>query len=203
MLGTVSMGPRTSRRWREHRATRREARDLAGKVVVKRLGTTKGMGVVARRDLEVGEFVGVLPGRVIPDRIHVDMTVAGWSTGVYAMETRDRTGEIHVVDPEDPVTHRPFSHFRESVGLYINEPAPGERLNVAWAHNKAYDPERVDCYTAKPVRKGQELLVHYGTIYERRYRRPFERPLPSWDLEKGSQKSVAREDKIGDPESGG
>ena len=194
------MAPGTSRRCREHRATAREVRELAGKVRVVRLGTTKGFGVVARRDLGAGEFVGVLPGMVIPDRRHVDMTATGSSSGAYAMETRDGRGEVYVVDPEDPVTHRPFPDFKGSVGLYINEPAPGERLNVAWAHNRDYDPERIDCYTAKPVRKGRELLVHYGTIYDRRYRRPFERPLPSWDPQaqpgrapSGKTKSVLRE----------
>lgn len=42
----------------------------------------------------------------------------------------------------------------------MNEPAPHERLNVAWAFNDAYDPERVECYTVAPVKAARVLRRH-------------------------------------------
>lgn len=168
--------PKAIRRSREHRVTRAEAEMLDRTVVLKRLDSGKGRGVVARRDLPVGQLVGVLPGRIIPDKAHDRMAAVGRVSSRYCMETRDHAGNMYVVEPEDDYCLMPASRFLGSKGHFINEPAPGERLNAAWAHNNSYDPERIDCYTIKPVRKGQELLVHYGMQYERPYRAPSEAP---------------------------
>ncbi|KAK9826938.1 hypothetical protein WJX74_000845 [Apatococcus lobatus] len=149
-----------SRRCREHRAEEGEAAELAQKVELRCLGRPKGTGVVARRDLQKGEFVGVLAGRVIADRRHARLAAEGAISSRYSMETCDRYGAVYVVEPEDDGTGVPARRFAESFGHYMNEPAPGERLNVAWAHNKAYDPQRIDCYTVKagPVRAADAVM---------------------------------------------
>lgn len=164
-------------RAREHVVTPEEAEFLRKRVAIRDMGTTKGRGVVARHDLQKGEFVGVLAGRVVPDAAHVEMTRTGMTSGRYAMETADKNGFVYVVEPEEPWTQRAAMRFKSSVGHYINEPAPGERLNVAWVRNARYDPIRIDCYTARRVKAGEELLIHYGDIYARKYRDPHERPL--------------------------
>lgn len=167
-------------RSREHKATEAEARLLDERVVLKDMGAPKGNGVVAKRDLAKGEFVGVLAGVVLRERTHDRLVQSGVITGRYAMETRDSDLQTYVVEPESLHRFEPARRFRRSMGHFMNEPAPGERLNVAWAHNKAYDPERIDCYTVKPVKAGKELLVHYGNVYDRKYKRPFQSPLPEY-----------------------
>lgn len=171
-----------SRRCREHYADEGEEADLLGKLELRRT-EAKGTGVYATRDLAKGEFVGVLAGRVIPDRRHARMAADWVVSSRYSMETADQWGAVYVVEPEEDGTRKLGRRYRNSFGHYMNEPAPGERLNVAWAHNRAYDPARIDCYTVKPVKKGRELLVHYGSQYERKYRAPFERPMRAWDPE--------------------
>ena len=170
--------PRTVaiRRCREHVATEREQEQLQRRVLVKQMGLPKGKGVFARRDLPEGVLVGVLPGRVVPDKEHVRMAAQGVVSGRFCMETRDTAGRVYVVEPEDDYCMLAASRFESSVGHFVNEPAPGERLNAAWVHNPEYDPERMDCYTIKAVPKGKEILVHYGSMYNRKYRQPAEAP---------------------------
>lgn len=67
---------------REHKATKAERKDLKERVALRDMGPPKGIGVVARRDLAKGEFVGVLPGRVLCEEDHVQI---GVFTGKYAM----------------------------------------------------------------------------------------------------------------------
>ena len=152
---------------------------LSERVTVKSMGTMKGRGVIAKKDLAAGEFVGVLAGRVVPDARHIALVHNGILTGRFAMETRDKSGRLYVVEPENPKDRQADKRFDSSCGHFINEPAPGERLNVTWSHNKAYDPERIDCYTARPIKAGKELLVHYGNAYQRKYRKPHQHPLAS------------------------
>lgn len=163
---------------REHKATRAERAALAERVILKDMGTPKGIGAFALRDLAEGEFVGVLPGRVMREETHDLLVQVGAVSGKYAMETFNRKSESYVVEPEAPRRGRPWRRFRSSIGHFMNEPAARERLNVAWAFNTTYDPERVDCYTMRPVKAGQELLVHYGNTYARSYERPSESPPP-------------------------
>lgn len=165
---------------REHRATRAERLTLAQSVELKDAGAPKGIGAFALRDLTEGEFVGVLPGRVLREETHDFLVQSGAVSGDYAMETFDRGSETYVVEPEALHRGRPSRRFRSSIGHFMNEPAAGEQLNVAWAFNPAYDPERVDCYTIRPVEAGGELLVHYGLSYRRSYEGPSESPPPEY-----------------------
>lgn len=167
-------------RSREHKASPSEEVMLEERVCLKDMGPPKGMGLVARRDLEKGEFVGVLAGRVLPDKTHDKLVNSGVITGRYAMETRDKELKTYVIEPEVAYRFHAARRFRKSMGHFINEPAPGERLNVAWSHNPKYDPERIDCYIAKPIKAGKELLVHYGNIYDRKYKKPFQKPLAEY-----------------------
>lgn len=161
---------------REHKATKAERKGLRERVVLKYMGAPKGVGVVARRDLARGEFVGVLPGRVLCEGDHDRLVESGLFTGKYAMATCGRNLHAYVVEPEAPRRGQPARRFRSSMGHFMNEPSPHERLNVVWAFNAAYDPERIECYTLAPVGAGGELLVHYGDAYDRTYEGPSERP---------------------------
>lgn len=70
-------------------ATKAERKDLKERVALRDMGAPKGVGVVARRDLAKGEFVGVLPGRVLCEEHQIQI---GVFTGKYAMATHVRGG---------------------------------------------------------------------------------------------------------------
>lgn len=160
----------------EHKASKAEREALGKRVTLKDMGSPKGIGVVATRDLAKGEFVGVMAGWVLSEETHDFLVQSGVVTGQYAMETRDYNSQTYVVDPEAPYRGRPSRRFLSSMGHFMNEPAPSEQLNVAWAFNAAHDPERVECYTLKSVAAGEELLVHYGNTYRRTYDTSCEMP---------------------------
>lgn len=164
----------------EHKATKAERDALSKIVTLKDMGSPKGLGVIATMNLEKGEFVGVMAGCVMREEAHNFMVQTGKITGRYAMETRDQNLETYVVEPEAPHRGKPSRRFRSSMALFMNEPGPAEQLNVAWAFNTAYDPERVECYTMKQVAAGEELLVHYGDSYGRTYEKPREAPPSPW-----------------------
>lgn len=164
----------------EHRATESEREALGEAVMLKDMGAPKGIGVVARRDLGEGKFVGVMAGRILAEETHDSWVLSGMVTGRYAMETRDRNYRPYVVEPEAPRQGKPSRRFKSSMGQYMNEPSGEEHVNVAWAFNPTYDPQRVECYTMRPVEAGRELLVHYGNTYSRTYERPCESPPPEY-----------------------
>ena len=57
--------------------------------------------------------------------------------------------------------------FSTVQALYLNEPGPGEKVNVQHVFNM--DLQRVEMRTVAPVGVGEPLLVYYGEHYPRNY----------------------------------
>jgi hypothetical protein len=128
----------------------------------------KGRGLVARRDVPAWTLVGPYPGRVYTYAQHGALKARGVCDDEYAVEFWDsrpggRIGETVVLDP------RVGGEFRYAgVTPFVNEPSASQRPNVVWVWN--FPKHRIELWTSRALRAGDELTVCYGDAYERKYR---------------------------------
>lgn len=117
----------------------------------------KGVGVVAIRDVPAWTFIGEYPGRVLTDAQYADRIRRHLTTTTYAVEYM---APGHVVDPGgadgglDPA-------YAAALAPRINEPNARRRPNVVWVWN--LPAARMEMWTFRAVRAGQELTACYGT----------------------------------------
>lgn len=152
-------------------ADRRRTRALARVAPMPGKG---GHGVVAVRDLPALTMIGAYPGHVYSSRRHVAHVRAGGSDGKYAIAfyKPDANGAArtdYVLDPGDGAG-RLLPRFAGAVAPMANEPAPDAGPNLVWVWN--LPRYRLEAWTARAVRRGEELTVCYGTGggYPRSYR---------------------------------
>lgn len=158
----------------EHRLTPAQLRDVGSKVKLAAV-PGKGLGLVARRDLPAHTRVGVYGGKVYPAARHRQLTDAGDTTGKYAADFYQKgpdgkAKDGYIMDPGSGNGMHP-SHANV-LAAFINEPASGQSPNVVWVRNYAAATERLELWTSKPVRRGDELTACYGGKYPRTYATP-------------------------------
>lgn len=199
-------GPREGRRGGKGKGTKRKGIDIASAALPSTTKATheearqlqdilevvdikgKGMGVRAKRKLEPGTFVGVLPGFIYSKEEHEGLVQQGLLSDKYAIEGegmpkgKQKKGHEFVVNSQIPGSDKLHPEFRASVGHFMNEPSKRQRqVPVSWVHNYAYheDVPRLELYTNTTVPKGRELTIHYGKMYDRSalgYRKPLPKP---------------------------
>lgn len=159
-------------------------RALAKRLVrVQRVGA-KGRGVVAARDIPALTLVAPYPGPRFTTRQHALRLERGVTDGTFAIDfwRPDARGAIragYVLDPGR--TGRPgqpgqprqpelLPRFADAVAPLVNEPGPTGTPNLLWVWN--LPRYRLELWTARDVRRGEELTACYGTDggYERGYR---------------------------------
>ena len=152
------------------------ARDL---VDIRHVGS-KGMGVVAKQDIPANTFVGAYAGQRFTYDDHVSRVQAGETTSEYACEfwVHRKGAPAHESDVDDAYVLDPLE--RDANGqmriklqyvspvLFINEPAHHEMPNMNWVWN--IPKYRIEMWTSRPIRAGEELLICYGSAYTRTYR---------------------------------
>lgn len=138
----------------------------------------KGVGVVARRDVPAWTCLGPYPGKVYTSEEHDELKKKGILDHEYALDFfRAVPGaairESDVIDPRDAKDQAVPPEF-DYPTLYLNEPDADRRPNVAWVWN--FPKRRVEMWTATDVRRGEELVICYGTGYTRSYKTSCEIP---------------------------
>lgn len=156
----------------EQRLTDDQMRDVASKV---RLTSVpgKGLGLVSRVALPAWTRVGVYAGRLFGSRSHHKLKAMGVTTGKYSVDfyKKTRAGAVrenYVLDPGagDKLDPR----HANVLAAFINEPAVGQKANVVWVRN--YATGRMELWTKRSVRAGEELTACYGEDYPRTYKTP-------------------------------
>lgn len=133
----------------------------------------KGMGVVAVRDIPPGTLVANYPGHLYTLHAHSQRLAAGRTNAKYAISfyklTSNHNANVgYVLDPGDG-QGRLLPEFAAAVGPYVNEPDVRTGPNLLWVWN--LPKYRLEMWTARPVRRGEELTVCYGNGggYDRSY----------------------------------
>lgn len=130
----------------------------------------KGWGVVARRRVPKWTLVGPYPGWVCTETHHELMKGRGVADDEYAVEFwKSEPGgpidEKHIINPR--FRGRMSSEFGRCVAPFVNEPDTRKRPNLAWVWN--FPRRRVEMWTARAIKKGEELTICYGQYYHRPY----------------------------------
>lgn len=166
---TVLWQSRPSARYREIVPTEE---DVANERywTAKRQVAGKGWGVVARRDIPRWTMIGPYPGMTCSIEDHMQLKERGVADDEYAIEFwKSRPGkkikETMIVNPKFYGT---ISDRFECVTPFVNEPDADKTPNLAWVWN--FPRRRVEMWTARPVKKGQELTICYGQYYHRGYK---------------------------------
>lgn len=130
----------------------------------------KGTGVVATRDSPAWTPIGPYPGLVYTADDHARLVDAGVTDYEYAVEFWDSKpgGAITETMILDPRLRGDFVEgMLPSVTPFINEPAKKQRPNAAWVWN--FERHRVELWTSRAVRQGEEVTICYGSAYNRSY----------------------------------
>ena len=121
----------------------------------------KGTGLFTEKYLPIGSFIGFYSGKELEE---TDQEAK--KNGSYAMQVTP--GVIFDADPK--------TNEKDLLG-YVNEPPKGETANVNIVpyelHAKHHSKDgpmavAIAFYAATDIKKGTELLVHYGPGYERK-----------------------------------
>lgn len=142
----------------------------AARYVRKKKIPGKGWGVVARRDIPKWTLIGPYPGIVSTEEEHEALKLKGVADDEYAVEFWSSfpggpISEHMILNPR--FRGRMLSTFRKSITPFVNEPDTRKRPNVAWVWN--FPKHRIEMWTARRVKKGEELTICYGQYYGRKY----------------------------------
>ncbi len=135
-----------------------------------------GLGCFVDADIPAQSCVGVYPGQIISDkRLALKMGQLPFeqqrAVGRYLVQSRLHSTDKSCcyLDPTGP--HGGLDKtFVDNPALYLNEPDTDQTTNVHSVWN--YDTGRLELWTSRDVKAGEELLVHYGTSYARDYAGP-------------------------------
>lgn len=163
---------------------------IAARNVENRRIPGKGRGLIAKRNLNAGSFVGCIPGWIFSRAEFAALHRLGLYVDTYATGVADDDGRQYTVCCSPEGSLLPHVMFRKCYGQYINEPDDMQKhTNVSWVlnhHKQIQGIPRVDMYTNTAVKQGTELVVDYGYGYQRSYRRPPMRPkkkaLRTWHI---------------------
>ncbi len=133
----------------------------------------KGLGVVATRDVPAWTFVAPYPGMVYDPKSYDEHKRRGDVTDEYALEFWNsppgaRIDSDWIINPVFDGSMPP--EYAKSVAPYINEPAKGQTPNTVWVWN--FPRHRIELWTSRRVRAGEELGICYGPVYGRSYKTP-------------------------------
>lgn len=151
-------------------AERRRSAGLAG---ARDMGPGKGRGLVALVDMKPYTLIGQYPGRLLTLRRHELRMSSRQADGKYAVafykpDARGGVRTNYVLDPGDGRGGL-LPEFSWALTPLANEPGPTGRPNLAWVWN--LPKHRLEMWTVRAVRRGEELTVCYGTQggYKRGY----------------------------------
>lgn len=125
----------------------------------------KGSGVVARRALPAFTMVAAYPGQRFTTGQYAARRDAGLTDSKFAVDfwRLDARGAVrtgYVIDPgAGDGTLLP--RFAAAVAPLVNEPGPEGVPNLIWVWN--LPRYRLEHWTFRPVRRGEELTLCYGT----------------------------------------
>ena len=133
----------------------------------------KGRGVVALRDIPPATLVGNYPGhrhtlQAHGQRMAQGLTDAKYAISFYKLTSNYNANVSYVLDPGDG-RGALLPEFAAAVAPYVNEPDARSGPNLVWVWN--LPKYRLEMWTARQVRKGEELTVCYGNGggYDRSY----------------------------------
>lgn len=133
----------------------------------------KGMGVLARRNIDAFVPIGPYPGERFSNLAHSKRLAAGLTDGKYAVEFWKLQADgmprcAYVIDPGS-ARGTLVPPYDGAVTPLVNEPSNGGP-NLMWVWN--LPGYRIELWTARPVREGEELTLCYGTDggYPREYK---------------------------------
>lgn len=120
----------------------------------------KGLGVRAKIKIAKGKQVAVFPGWVIDG----DTSTYAWNQyRLLSDGTVKEDVSIDVADPNTQVVDPQFAHY---IGPRVNEPDAGKSPNLEVVYNFTKNPPTVEYWSARTIKKGEELTVCYGNSYE-------------------------------------
>lgn len=127
--------------------------------------------VVATTNIPPNTYVATYPGWVYTEHVWSELVGQGKRGHVYSVQAFDvlpngRVDFSWVIDPTNGV-NRVAPQFQGSFGPFTNEPGPSQSPNVRWVYN--FTDNTMEYWTARKIRKGEELLVAYGGTYQRDY----------------------------------
>lgn len=138
------------------------------------MGAGKGRGLVARADLKPYTLIGQYPGHLLTARRHELRMDSGQADGKFAVsfykpDARGGVRTNYVLDPGDGRGGL-LPEFSWALTPLANEPGATGAPNLAWVWN--LPKHRLEMWTVRPVRRGEELTVCYGTQgdYKRGYK---------------------------------
>lgn len=138
--------------------------------LIKKAPTAHGWGVVAKTDIPANTFLASYPGRVYRDGPELQRAVQrGSLTDTYTLETFQVVNskvvhDLVIIPAEEDVV---LKRYASGVVLYANEPSQRTVANAAWVKN--VDKERIEVWTDRDVKKGEEITLCYGPKYARKY----------------------------------
>lgn len=130
----------------------------------------KGKGVVALQHVPAWTLVGPYPGRVYTADEHQALKEKGLIDDEYAVEfwsgrPGERIREDRVLNPRARGAFVP--RYAEAIAPFVNEPSPSTKPNLVWVWN--FPKHRIEMWTRRDIRPGEELSICYGEYYERSY----------------------------------
>lgn len=125
----------------------------------------KGVGLLARRDLPAFTMVAAYPGQRFTERQYAKRREAGLTDSKFAVDfwRLDARGAVrtgYVIDPGSR-GGKLLARFSGAAAPLVNEPGPRGAPNLIWVWN--LPRYRLEHWTFKPVRRGEELTLCYGT----------------------------------------
>lgn len=127
--------------------------------------------LVARKALPAHTFVAAYPGWVYHKSAFAAMVATGvrstkYTVDMFGMRPDGDMEFSWVVDPTNGV-NRVAPQFKTALAPFANEPSPGAVANMRWVWNLV--DGTVEYWTSRAVKAGEELLICYGTQYQRNY----------------------------------
>lgn len=132
----------------------------------------KGKSLVARRDIPAWTMIGAYPGTRYTLQRFVKRREQGLTDGKFGVDfwkASGATGALstkYVIDPGD-ATGTLLPEFANAVAPLVNEPDPGQAPSLVWVWN--VPKYRIEMWSSKPIRAGEELTICYGDGYPRGY----------------------------------
>lgn len=128
----------------------------------------RGHGVVARRNLHADFLLAFYPGVFLPEN-----AISG--SHIYAVGVRENDEDVGVIEPADMRTSykRLLPRYNHHIAPRINEASVNGK-GISQAPNciiiedqdkRTDSPVRLQIRTSRPVRRGEELLLSYGSTY--------------------------------------
>ena len=129
----------------------------------------KGLGVRALVHIPAWTCLGPYPGAVCTLAQHAALKARGEAEDQYAIEFWDGApgGAMREDVVVNPMVGGGLPDKYMCATPFVNEPGLDEAPNLAWVWN--FPKHRVEMWTTRDVKAGEELTICYGQAYARRY----------------------------------